>query len=232
MTALTIALMSALIWSRGRVTVESTSYIDRHKMSRAWYVFLNKKLKFWFMTNSTDQLDVHNQDFDSFKDWANDVFEVQALNCILKMSSKVTARRAKSGQINDFNVKYGICSIWCLIHVLESPQNEKLFRFDLYSEVSWKSVDLWSTLEWYLIFSFANGLKDWYETDLSLAGKNFKVSQSALTFQVSFGAEFPVEVQAANNNVGIEYFNGRIYIGFRSVKGFKTPLFYKRAKLG
>ena len=67
---------------------------------------------------------------------------------------------------------------------------------------------------------------------MSLAGKNFKVSQSALTFQVSFGAEFPVEVQAANNNVGIEYFNGRIYIGFRSVKGFKATLFYKRTKLG
>ena len=77
-----------------------------------------------------------------------------------------------------------------------------------------------------MISSFANGLKDWYETDLGLAGKKFKVSQSPLTFQVSFGAEFPVEVQAANNNVGIEYFNGRIYIGFRSVKGFKVPLFF------
>ena len=61
---------------------------------------------------------------------------------------------------------------------------------------------------------------------MGLAGKNFKVSQSPLTFQVSFGAEFPVEVQAANNNVGIEYFNDRIYIGFRSVKGLKAPLFF------
>ena len=76
---------------------------------------------------------------------------------------------------------------------------------------------IWYAYEGKFILSFVSALKDWYETDLSLIGKNFKVRQSALTFQVSFGAEFPVEVQAANNNVGIEYFNGRIYMGFRSV---------------
>lgn len=57
-----------------------------------------------------------------------------------------------------------------------------------------------------LLCCVTNAEYDWWQDDKEIADGNkiYKVKQSALQFQVSFGAEFPVEVQPANNNVGIE----------------------------
>ena len=63
-------------------------------------------------------------------------------------------------------------------------------------------------------FCFAN---NWWRIDDELAstGNVYQPSLNKYQFQVSFGADFPYEVQPANNNVGIIIHDERIYIGFR-----------------
>ena len=123
MTALTIALMSALIWSRGWVTVKSTSYIDRHKMSRTWYVFLNKKMKFWFMTNSINQLDVQILDFEIVPGLIKRRLKIE-LYTHKKLKSDCTMSR--NGKINYFQ-----CEIWNMFLLVSSspPGKVKMRNF-------------------------------------------------------------------------------------------------------
>ena len=75
-----------------------------------------------------------------------------------------------------------------------------------------------------VLFSF--GLVDgtntehWLAKDIEIfnSGIEYAVKQSSYAYQVNFGAKFPVEVGAANNNVGIEIFEERLYLGPVSIK--------------
>lgn len=61
----------------------------------------------------------------------------------------------------------------------------------------------------------ATNTHHWLATDTEIfnSGIEYRVKQSAYAYQVNFGAKFPVEVGAANNNVGIEIFEDRLYLG-------------------
>jgi len=65
---------------------------------------------------------------------------------------------------------------------------------------------------------------NWWSIDEELAstGDVYLPSLNKYQFQVSFGADFPFEIQPANNNVGIIIHDERIYIGFRKslIKNF------------
>ena len=61
----------------------------------------------------------------------------------------------------------------------------------------------------------ATNTNHWLAIDKEIfnSGIEYRVKQSSYAYQVNFGAKFPVEVGAANNNVGIEIFEDRLYLG-------------------
>ena len=68
-----------------------------------------------------------------------------------------------------------------------------------------------------VLFNFCFAI-DWWTVDEELAstGDVYQPRLNKYQFQVSFGADFPYEIQPANNNVGIIIHEERIYIGFRN----------------
>ena len=70
----------------------------------------------------------------------------------------------------------------------------------------------------YLGLVTATNTEHWLAKDIEIfnSGIEYAVKQSAYAYQVNFGAKFPVEVGAANNNVGIEIFEDRLYLGMVS----------------
>ena len=70
------------------------------------------------------------------------------------------------------------------------------------------------TLYYFCLVSATN-TDHWLAIDKEIfnSGIEYKVKQSSYAYQVNFGAKFPVEVGAANNNVGIEIFEDRLYLG-------------------
>ncbi len=66
----------------------------------------------------------------------------------------------------------------------------------------------------------ATNTEHWLAKDIEIfnSGIEYGVKQSSYAYQVNFGAKFPVEVGTANNNVGIEIFEDRLYLGLVSMK--------------
>ena len=73
---------------------------------------------------------------------------------------------------------------------------------------------------YYFCLVCATNTDHWLAKDKEIfnSGIEYRVKQSSYAYQVNFGAKFPVEVGAANNNVGIEIFEDRLYLGQDSME--------------